>query len=159
VELVARGLDYYWWYLAVHSFILIHSINEVWYEREYTISWQMGNKWKMKWEFNYSRDKVIIDDIYKPAIYKESLLIDASNWISSQTFVQNIYNEYIEYNENQKKYYLQWAWNENSKGWNCNNFATTVLYYASWEDTDILKQISDFDPVWINNWIWTYFKK
>ena len=150
VELVARNLDSYTLMLWAHTFIVVHSMDKNWNRKEYTIWWQRING-NLVGVFNHSRDKVILW-WFNPAWFKQSIFFNTPEWMTSWEFVQNIYNEYIDYNGNhQVKFNLASKpfWNNDSG--NCSNLATTILTRASNKDKDIAEQISNMDP-WMFNW-------
>jgi hypothetical protein len=137
VELVARWLDFRWWWIWVHTFIRITSSNG----NMYTLWWYDDN-WILIWDINRNVD-MTRDKWFK---WEYNIIVPSS--ISSQDFAKNIYNEFNYYNENQRVYDM-WSSSKNWAGsdWNCNNFSTTLLYYASWEDKEVmLNYINSLDP-------------
>jgi len=159
VELASRNLDDSWGFFWIHTWIIIHSIWDNGYKKEYTI-WGHENPktWKLDGVFNDSEKDFMISDRYFGAgAYKWSIYIDTPDWFTDAQFVRNIYDEYKTYNANRKEYAALSMNTEKSKSWNCNNFSTTLLYNASNYDSWIVSSISNFDPRWGNPWLWEAF--
>ncbi len=165
VELVARNLDSGASIAWTHTFIDIHSIDKNGKKKEYTIWWQMVNK-KLAGIFNHPGDHTIlwlkettwinsITWVFKPAWFKESVFFDTPTWMADWQFVQNIYDEYVDYNKNHQVNFNILSkpfWNDNS--WNCSNLATTLLTRASKNDKTISNKISNMDTTMFNWWLW-----
>jgi hypothetical protein len=151
IELVSRKVDILWWWIWVHTFILITSKDKNNNITQYSIWWHNVN-WELVWKFNDDSDLLWSKDT------KWSIYLEPPWLVTSYDFTQNILDEYYSYNDNnQKKYKMFSAKNSYSDFWNCNNFSTTILYRASDNDEDILKSISNFDPFWANPGLWEYF--
>ncbi len=151
VELVARSLDIWWGFWWAHTFINISSIDKNGKKKEYSI-WGQPVDWKLTWVFNHPRDTVLMW-LLKPAWFKESIFLDTPSWMTDWQFVQNVYDEYIDYNANHKVGFnlasKSFLWDS----WNCSNLATTILYRASNNDKWLTDKVSTMDPGMFNWWL------
>jgi len=163
VELVARNLNDTFWFVWIHTFIMIHSYWDDGSYKEYTIWWHNNQTtWMLDWEFNSKKDFISSNWYFWKWAFKWSIFFETPEWMSDSQFVRNIYDEYLKYEDNQKNYEKYSADNSYDNKWNCNNFSTTLLYNASNRDSLIVSSISNFNPGWFNPWLgepfswWSY---
>ena len=152
VSLVGRSLQSTPTILGTHTFIMIDSKNSKWITKTYTI-WGQSVDWKLTWIFNHPDDIIHYDWLFWWWSIKGVADISTPTWMTDAQFVQNIYDEYIDYNENHKTWFnllsntLVIGW------WNCSNLATTILDNASNNDANIQKQLEDFENLWFDWWV------
>ncbi len=152
VSLVGRNLQSELSIVGTHSFIIISSKNSKWIERTYTIWGQ--DEGNLVWKFNHPDDRIEWNWALWAWSVKSQIGIATPAWMTDSEFVQNIYNEYVDYNQNNQVEFNVFSkpfwWNDS---WNCSNFATTILIWASNNDPNIQLQLSNYDNLWFDWWI------
>jgi RHS repeat-associated protein len=157
VRLVWRNLQGFPTIVGTHTFIQIESFDKKNVSKLYTIWWQSVGFFRLRWIFNHPDDTIHYDWWFFWWFFwwsiKSAIDISTPKWMTDTQFVQNIYDEYVDYNTNHETWFnlgsnMPWIW-----WWNCSNFVTTVLYHASNNDSNIKKQLEDFENLWFDWWV------
>ncbi|NRH20420.1 hypothetical protein HOO68_00030, partial [Candidatus Gracilibacteria bacterium] len=145
VSLVARNLNTYIIGMGgTHTFIMIDSKDSKGITRTYTIGGQKVNR-KLTGIFNHPDDKIEWKGWggLAPASIKSSIQFDTPSTLTDGEFVQNIYDEYKDYNENHKVKFNIFSKSSLWDSGNCSNLASTILTRASGNDQDLKNQLEN----------------
>jgi hypothetical protein len=151
IDLIARSLDFAFWWIGVHTFIKFTITDNFWNVWIYSIWWHKTDDDMLDVKFNASSDAG-----WKKAI-KAEYSISTPLEMTDKEFATNIVNEAIFYDANQKEYS---AISKEGGDWgsgNCNNFSTTILARWSNYSSDIVSLTQDVNPPWLNPGLWEIF--